>query len=94
MDIENMNREELVKELNSIFDEMEAPLDKIRNLIIAYADSHNKIDLYAIDGGQTERRLDGLGYINGWVIDRLMHRTYKDRGSVTYRIKKAQGYNV
>ncbi len=89
-----MDREELVKQLNSILDEMEAPLDKIRNLIIDYADSHDKIYLYAIDGGQTERRLDDLGYINGWVIDRLMHRTYQDRGSVTYRIKKAQGYNV
>ena len=94
MEIEEMSREELVKELNSILDEMEAPLGKIRHLIMHYADSHDRVDLYAIDGGETERRLDGLGYINGWVIDRLMHRTYKDRGSVTHRIKKAQGYGV
>lgn len=89
-----MNSEELVKQLNSILDEIESPLDKIRNLIIAYADSHDKIDLFGIDGGVTERRLDNLGYINGWVIDRLMHRTSKDRGSVTHRVEKAQGYNV
>ena len=89
-----MDREELVKQLNSILDEMETPLNKIRNLIIDYADSHDKIDLYAIDGGQTERRLDGLGYINGWVVDRLMHRTPKSRGSLVHKIKKAQGYNV
>lgn len=89
-----MEKEELIKELNSVLDEMEAPLEKIRKLIISYADNHDKIDLYAIDGGRTESRLDGLGYINGWVIDRLMHKTYKDRGSLTRKIKKAQGYNV
>lgn len=94
MKIEEMGREELVKELNSILDEMEAPLGKIRHLIMHYADSHDRIDLYGIDGGETERRLDGLGYINGWVIDRLMHRTPKSKGSVVHRIKKAQGYGV
>jgi len=89
-----MEKQELVSQLNSILDEMEAPLDKIRSLIINYADNHDKVDLYDIDGGHTERRLDDLGYINGWVIDRLMHKTYLDRGSVTKKIKKAQGYNI
>lgn len=94
MNIEEINRQELVKQLNSILDEMEAPLGKIIHLIMNYADSHDRIDLYGIDGGETERRLDGLGSTNGWVIDRLMHRTYNERGSVTRKINKAQGYNL
>ena len=89
-----MDKEELVKQLNSILDEMEVPLGKIRSLIMHYADSHDKVDLYYIDGGETERRLDVLGYLNGWVVDRLMHRTPKSRGSLVHKIKRAQGYNV
>ena len=82
------------EELGNILNEMEEQKNKLRTLVINYADNHDKLDLYDIDGGVLERKLDELGFINGWVIDRLMHRTENSRGSVTNKIRKAQGYNV
>lgn len=88
-----MEDTEFLKQLNAILDEMEEPKAKLRELVISYAETHDKLDLVDLDGGNTDRRLDGLGFINGWVIDRLMHKTDKSRESLTRKIRKAQGYN-
>ena len=89
-----MTKEELKEELSQKLYDVEVAMEKLKSVVIDYADHNEPIDLYYLDGGVLERRLDGLGYTNGWVIDRLAHKTYQDRGSVTRKIKRAQGYNV
>lgn len=89
-----MTDTELKHEINSILNEIEEPIKRLKELVINYADTHDKLDLYNIDGGELERRIDGLGWLNGWIIDRLNHRNQDSNLSRTRKIRKAQGYNL
>lgn len=86
-------QKELLKNMNSILIEIGDSMNKLMLLVMDYADNNEPLDLYELDGGETERKLDRLGFTNGWVVDRLMHRTMKSKGSICRKIRKAQGYN-
>ena len=72
-----MTQEKLKERLEHRLDLLEESMQALKELVITYADNNEPLDLYALDGGELERRLDGLGFTNGWVIDRLAHRTEK-----------------
>ena len=88
-----MTKERLQKLMEQSLDSLEMAMAQLKTVVIEYADHNEPLDLYALDGGELERKLDGLGFTNGWVIDRLAHRTEKSRGSVLRKIRIAQGYN-
>lgn len=89
-----MTEKELTKAIKENLNQMAYYMQLIHKATIQYADSHEALDLFDVDGGETVRLLDGLGFLNGWVIDRLMHRTDKSKGSLVRKIRKAQGYNA
>ncbi len=89
-----MTKRELADKLADKLDTLEIAMADLRSVVIEYADHNEPIDLYDLDGGKLERQLDNLGWTNGWVMDRLAHRTDKSRGSLVAKIRKAQGYNV
>lgn len=89
-----MTKQELTDKLADKLDALELAMADLRSVVIEYADHNEPLDLYDLDGGKTERTLDNLGWTNGYVVDRLAHRTSKSRGSLVAKIRKAQGYNV
>ena len=89
-----MTQEKLKQLMEQSLDNIEMAMAQLKTVVIEYADHNEPLDLYALDGGELERKLDGLGFTNGWVIDRLLHRTSESRGSLVTKIRKAQGYNV
>lgn len=88
-----MTQEKLKQLMEQSLDSIELAMAQLKTVVIEYADHNEPLDLYGLDGGELERKLDGLGFTNGWVIDRLAHRTEKSRGSVLRKIRIAQGYN-
>lgn len=88
-----MTQQELKQLMEQKVDTLDTVMAELKSIVIEYADHNEPLDLYALDGGELERKLDGLGFTNGWVIDRLAHRIEKSRGSVLRKIRIAQGYN-
>ena len=89
-----MNGTELTQGLCSILDKMEVLKNEMIKIITDYAEKNEPLDLYDLDGGETMRKLDGLGFLNGWAVDRLLHRTVRNGKSLLGKIRKAQGYNA
>lgn len=89
----NQKFSDLETQLVSVLDEIDVSMNKLKKTVIDYADNNEPLDLYALNGGEVERKLDGLGVTNGWVIDRLLHVNPNSPRSKSRKIRKAQGYN-
>ena len=89
-----MTKDELYRTLSERLIRVENEMRFLKDAVIEYADNNEPLDIYALDGGELERKLDGLGFTNGWVIDRLKHINPNSNKSLTRKIRKAQGYNI
>lgn len=89
----NQKLSDLETQLVSVLNEIDVSMNKLKKIVIDYADNNEPLDLYALNGGEVERKLDGLGFTNGWVIDRLLHVNPNSPRSKSRKIRKAQGYN-
>ena len=89
-----MTTDGLYKYLEKHLTKIENEMHFLRVAIIDYADNNEPLDLYDIDGGRLERKIDILGYMNGWIVDRLKHTNPNSNRGLTHKIRKAQGYNV
>jgi len=83
----------LYRVISEQLEKAEKELQILKEAVIAYSDNHEPLSLYSIDGGELERKIDGLVFVNSWIIDRLGHVNPNSKKSYTHKIRKALGYN-